>query len=205
LLKKEIFQKNYRYILFSIIIIISITIIGFAYFSNLDIFFAINFNLARIFLTNDTRALAIDLAYLKGFENGNIFIESLRGLSTKLFGSTPEFPPIGVYLYQYFFNVDSFMGGNASTSALLILFGSSEDKIIFFFLTIIILFILIMLPNIVKGKRFFYYLMSSYCVVLLSQDFLSFQVVFIILVIFIIKDILFIGLINNTKKKNNYV
>jgi hypothetical protein len=180
-------QQKRRIIILSILTVITLifTIIFISTYLNLDAIKFIDLAFNRIFLVNDTRALSIDYYNINANNSINILVESFRSISDKILNINPSYPPIGQYLYQYFFQSNIYIGGNASATALFISYDTIMGKLIFFIILNMFVLSIFLLKIFLKDKILLYFF-STNLVVSLSQDFLAFQIIFIILSIYII-------------------
>jgi hypothetical protein len=94
----------------------SISSIIIADFLKLDIFQFIDLVVSRFFLTNDARALSLDLRTAQTIEL-SLFSEAFRSLGN-LFGLPPKNAPLGVIMYSEGLLITDGSGANASFMAL---------------------------------------------------------------------------------------
>ena len=181
------FKQTKRILILTFLTIITfiLTILFISTYLSTDAIRFIDLAFNRIFLVNDTRALSIDYYNANADNNTNILVESFRSISDKILNINPDYPPIGQYLYQYFFDVNIFVGGNASATALLISYDSIIGKLIFSIILIILALSIFLLKIFIKNKILLYSISIS-LITLLSQDFLAFQITFVIIIIYIL-------------------
>lgn len=137
---------------------------------------------ARLFLTNDCRALSIDWSRYLGHDAASLFGESFRLYAT-LIGNPPQFPPLGALLYTIQFGTAGMQGANTSSTALLIAYGGDIEKICFVLLLAGVAFVTGFLADTPGRNRLPRLAIGIGLVSLLSQDFLAFQISINILVL----------------------
>lgn len=135
----------------------------------------------RVLLTNDARALAIDLRSTHS-DYGLLVNESLRSLSS-LFGSPPANEPLGMRLYADSFGSTGITGANTSLMALVMFYGPSGSPFVLALLAAISAFAMFLGVRAARqtvgspGERYVVQSMGLISVSVFSQDFLAFQVV----------------------------
>lgn len=149
-------------------------------FLSLDPLQMISLMLARVFLNNDTRALAIDFG--SGSQNISLFRESFRSVAT-LFGNPPANPALGQYLYAQAFHTSGYVGGNTSSTALVIAYGGAVEKAVFSLLLCAVAVSICRLARIRGNYSIIRLAIGLELLAYLSQDFLAFQVIVNILLI----------------------
>lgn len=143
-------------------------------------FFDLAFN--RFYISNDARALAFDLRTLEVHPGVSIWGESFRSLSS-LFGNPPRNTSIGVELYDSYFGPSGGAGANGSFVALAILYTAPGDAALPLLIASLAVGLLLFLIRLgvrhmpTALSRFTVQMIATLNVVLLSQDFLAFQVV----------------------------
>jgi hypothetical protein len=162
------------------LLILSVFLLG--RFLALDPSQMISLMLARIFLNNDARALAIDFSGSLNWHSVSLFRESFRSYAT-LIGDAPAYPPLGQYLYMRAFRSNGFVGANTSSTALMILFGNEAEKVIFSLGICVIAFGIYLFAR-MRGRYSIVRLGVGISLLsLLSQDFLAFQLVVNIMIL----------------------
>lgn len=168
-----------RFPFISILVVLASTVYYLGKFLALEPLQMITLMLARIFINNDARALAIDFS---DSHNVSLFRESFRSLAT-LLGSPPVHPALGQYLYTQAFHSSGFVGANTSSTALLIAYGDAAERVMF----CLVLCVLAVLVYLLARKRGRYSIVRLAIGInllsLLSQDFLGFQLIANLLVL----------------------
>jgi hypothetical protein len=135
----------------------------------------------RVLLTNDARALAIDLR--STHSNYSLLVnESLRSLSS-LFGNPPANEPLGMRLYADSFGSTGITGANTSLVALILFYAPSGSSLVFALGASIVALAMyaavraarLTLSN--PGGRYVLQSMGMVSISVFSQDFLAFQIV----------------------------
>ena len=176
------------------IILILITVTSSIYISALVVsnFFAldtvqfIDVVISRFFLFNDARALALDLRPIY-YVDSALSTESFRSLSG-LFGSPPQNEPLGVMLYKDAFFTTDGSGANASLMALVVYYTTPGYSIFPILLATMGLFFVYYLSKFSLGffqdarSRLIVSAVWMVAILSYSQDFLAFQVLFIMTV-----------------------
>lgn len=154
---------------------LGLTIVYVGQFLLLDPGTMISLMFSRVFLANDARALAIDFAGL--FNNGSyaLFREAFRSLASIL-GNSPVNLPLGQLLYAEAFDTIGLIGANASSTALLIAYGGAVEKFLFMIVLLMMLAVLVAAARTPGLLLFPRLAVGLALVILLSQDFLAFQV-----------------------------
>lgn len=149
----------------------------------------VNIAISRFALNNDARALAFDLRTSASVDQG-FFQNSFRSFAS-LFGSPPTDPPLGVLFFKERLQIFDGSGSNASFMALSTFYfpvGYSLIPALFGVLAVVIFSIsCIYISRKIKSnaKTLILYSISMPVIILLSQDFLAFQLVLPIFVIVI--------------------
>jgi hypothetical protein len=135
----------------------------------------------RVLLTNDARALAIDLRSTHS-DYGLLFNESLRSLSS-LFGSRPANEPLGMRLYADSFGSTGITGANASLMALILFYAPADSSLLLALAASVLALAIHATVQMAKstlhrpGGRYVLQSIGLVGIGLLSQDFLAFQIV----------------------------
>lgn len=155
-------------------------------FFNLDFIEFFDIVISRFFLFNDARALALDLRPIF-YVDSTLFSESFRSLSG-LLGSEPQNDPLGILLYKEAFVIDNGSGANTSLMALVVYYTAPGYSIFPVFISVIGLFFVFYSSKISLGffqdsiSRLIVTVVWMVAILNYSQDFLSFQVLFIMAV-----------------------
>jgi hypothetical protein len=160
----------------------SISSIIIADFLKLDIFQFIDLVASRFFLTNDARALSLDLRTAQTIEL-SLFSEAFRSLGN-LFGLPPKNAPLGVILYSEGLLITDGSGANASFMALATYYfpiGYSLIPALLGILGLVIFFGVARISTKLLVRPTLRLVAASIWLASLlsySQDFLAFQIVF---------------------------
>ena len=173
--------KLLRFPVVMIITILFISILSLSEFSQLTYEEVLMEMGGRVFLVNDARALSIDLSNTLNKNNSSLFQESFRSL-TSFLGNPPLNPPLGQLLYSEAFGTTKFLGGNSSVTALIIFYGDGIEKALFISLLFFIAFAIFWASYRSGGHRLSRLALGLGMLILLTQDFLAFQVVFNLLI-----------------------
>lgn len=155
-------------------------------FFNLDFTEFLDIVISRFFLFNDARALALDLRPIF-YVDSTLFSESFRSLTT-LFGSEPRNDPLGILLYKEAFVIDNGSGANTSLMALVIFYTAPGYSILPVLIATGGLFFVFYISKISLGlfedtrSRLIVTVVWVVAILSYSQDFLAFQVLFIMTV-----------------------
>ena len=165
------YVRLFRLPIISIVIVFVSTVYFLGKFLALDPLQMTWLMFARIFMTNDARALAIDLG---DSHNTSLFRESFRSLAAST-GSPPVHPALGQYLYAEAFQSSGFVGANSSATALLVAYGGPVEKALFSIMLCSIAVLIYMVarkrgPGSIIGLT-----LGINLLWILSQDFLGFQ------------------------------
>ncbi len=152
----------------------SITVYIVGRFLLLEPFQMVSMMFARLFLANDTRALAIDWSKYLDSSGTSLCRESFRNLAT-LIGDAPKYPPLGQFLYSLQFGTTGLAGGNSSSAALLIAYGSDLEKVLFTILLAIAAVAIGLLAEIPGRSDVLRLAIGISLLALLSQDLLAFE------------------------------
>ena len=176
------YTKFFRAPLIAMAILLSSSIFLLGNFLALNPPEMISLMLARLFLNNDARALAIDFSGSPNWDSVSLFRESFRSYAT-LLGSPPVYPPLGQYLYAQAFRSDGFVGANTSSTALMILYGSEVEKVIFSVVVCVVAVGICLFARMRGHYSIMRLAIGILLLSLLSQDFLAFQLAINILVL----------------------
>ncbi|MGK0599175.1 hypothetical protein [Yokenella regensburgei] len=142
----------------------------------------------RFYINNDARALAFDYrSYASSHDVSTFLIHSFRSLSSVI-GYTPFDPPLGNLLFKYLYGTVSTNGANASLIALATYYSSPGENIInigsvlMIFTPMIFIAYYIISLEVNPTLKALYYSFLLVVLILFSQDFLSFQLVFILFI-----------------------
>lgn len=155
-------------------------------FFNLDFSEFIDIATSRFFLFNDARALALDFRPI-GYVDSTLFSESFRSLSG-LFGSEPLNDPLGILLYKEAFVIDSGAGANTSLMALVVYYTAPGSSMLPILMAAIGLFLVFYVSQVSlrvfqdSKTRLIVTVVWMVAILNYSQDFLAFQVLFIMAV-----------------------
>lgn len=189
LIDYRFFRINFTQILFiSITGLLSVYLSALVVsnFFNLDLTEFLDIVISRFFLFNDARALALDLRPIF-YVDSTLFSESFRSLAG-LFGAEPRNDPLGILLYKEAFVIDNGSGANTSLMALVIYYTAPGYSILPVFIATVGLFFVYYVSKL--SLRLFQDTRSRLMVTVVwmvailsySQDFLAFQVLFIMTV-----------------------
>jgi hypothetical protein len=135
----------------------------------------------RVLLTNDARALAIDLR--SSHSDYSLLVnESFRSLSS-LFGNRPTNDPLGMRLYADYFGSTGLTGANTSLMALVMFYGPSGSPFVLALIAAIAALTMYLGVRVARhtvgspGGRYVVQSLGLIGISVFSQDFLAFQVV----------------------------
>lgn len=155
-------------------------------FLNLEFIEFFDIVISRFFLVNDARALALDLRPIF-YVDSTLFSESFRSLAG-LLGSEPRNDPLGILLYKEAFFIDGGSGANTSLMALVVYYTAPGYSIFPVFTSTMGLFFVFYISKISLGlfqdavSRLIVAVVWMVAILSYSQDFLAFQVLFIMTV-----------------------
>jgi hypothetical protein len=135
----------------------------------------------RVLLTNDARALAIDLRSTQS-HYGLLLSESLRSLST-LFGNRPANEPLGMLLYANSFGSTGIAGANTSLMALILFYGPPGSPLLLALVASTVVVVMyaavraLRLTSTSPGGTYVVQALGLVGISVFSQDFLAFQIV----------------------------
>lgn len=154
--------------------------------NNIDLSEFLSLGFARYFLSNDARAFAFDYRTLSAHPGITELLNHAFGSVAKVLGYPPSDPPLGSLFFQYYYDTASSGGANTSLTALIIYYSQPNQAILSILVFIVILFPVMLLVcfavafinNIIAKVAALATL--NFCLLLMTQDFLSFQIVMII-------------------------
>lgn len=185
------YQLSFSKVIISIGVLVGMVYVSAIYISShmgisIDQYFDLVFH--RFYINNDARALAFDYRnFASSHGVPEFLINSLRSISNAL-GLIPNDPPLGNLLFNYLYDVDSSNGANASLAALVVYYSKDGEALLNIIAIMIGVFPIIFLLFYIVWKehsplrKIFYNSSLLILLILLSQDFLSFQIVLILLV-----------------------
>jgi len=143
--------------------------------------------LNRFLLSNDARALALELRSIVG-PDAVFWEEAFRSLAS-LFGTRPVHPPLGVHLFDLYFGDSAGSGANASLMALILFTTAPGDAALPALVAAGAVFVLFlgvkqaarMMPS--RLLRLVVTTAGALTLPIMSQDFLAFQVVMPLIVV----------------------